>query len=411
MLYRHERIHEPGVISDVFDSIHYRQLCQTHVHVDGKQLEHKFFSNKHDIAFSMCHDGFLLYNRRRRGPSATPIVIQNYNLPPEVRTQLGNLIPSGVIPGPHGPKEPGSFLVPMDDECAQLAHGVRTFNAISRDSFILRAYNIFDLGDIVAIERLLGLKGHNRFSPCRSCEIKGVRDVTGKGKIYYVPLVKPRIQGQSLESWDPYNLPMRKPEQWAKVLAKMEAAPNPAHANKIAMHFGIKRSPGLTRVNSLHYPRSFPWDWMHEFLENTVPNLFNFWTGRFKMLDTGSEDYEIAPHIWVEIGRETAEAVKHIPAAFVRVLGNIANGEDRSNFTAESWSFWFIYLAPILLQNRFPRPKYYTHMCDLVNVMKLMLQFSITTAEIDNLQSNVISWVQRYERCVVLVYILEHIIK
>lgn len=84
LLYRHKYRPSKITISDVFDAEHYRELRKKRVTVDGEELPHMYFSGKHDIAFSVCLDGYLLYKRRRGGPSATPIVIQIYNLPPEV---------------------------------------------------------------------------------------------------------------------------------------------------------------------------------------------------------------------------------------------------------------------------------------------------------------------------------------
>jgi hypothetical protein len=37
---------------------------------------------------------------------------------------------------------------------------------------------------------------------------------------------------------------------------------------------------------------------MHLFFENMIPNLVKLWSGKFKGLDTGSEDYEIAEETW-----------------------------------------------------------------------------------------------------------------
>jgi hypothetical protein len=79
----------------------------------------------------------------------------------------------------------------------------------------------------------------------------------------------------------------------------------------------------------------------------------------------------------------------------VRVLGNVAT--DRSTFTAESWGFWFMFLAPHLLKNRFQDPKYYDHMLQLVTIMKKMLQFSITSDELNELETLVIDWVRTFE--------------
>jgi len=75
ILYRFNYQAIPNIISDVFDSEHYKKLTWTRVTVDGKKLAHKYFSGKYDIAFSVCLDGYLLYKRRRGGPSATPIMI------------------------------------------------------------------------------------------------------------------------------------------------------------------------------------------------------------------------------------------------------------------------------------------------------------------------------------------------
>ncbi|KAG1849213.1 hypothetical protein F4604DRAFT_1687491 [Suillus subluteus] len=124
--------------------------------------------------------------------------------------------------------------------------------------------------------------------------------------------------------------------------------------------------------------------------------LVKHWTGKFKGMDTGKEDYQIADHIWAKIGEETAAVIANIPAAFVRVLGNIA--DDHSNFTAKSWSFWIIYLAPTLLHGHFPKAKYHKHLCELVWIMKKTLQFTITHTEIDELEQRIANWVAKYEK-------------
>lgn len=121
--------------------------------------------------------------------------------------------------------------------------------------------------------------------------------------------------------------------------------------------YGINGLPALHRVFSLDFSRSFPWEWMHLFLENICTNLVDLWTRRFKGLDEGFKHYELAPHIWEQVRCKTAEAVKDIPASFVRILTNIAT--DHGGFTAESWCFWFVHIAPIVLEGRFHRPKYY----------------------------------------------------
>ena len=401
--YRHRYVRTPGTINDIFDCDHYCKLQETYVSIDGKRLNHRFFSGEHDIALSFCLDGYLLYKRRRGGPSATPLLVQIYNLPPEIRTHLCRLLCLGVIPGPHSPKDVYTFLAPFDDECAKLAHGVHTYNPITNQIFPLRAYCILGHGDIIAIEQMLSIKGHNGYSPCRSCEITGVRNVTGHETVYYVPLTQPHdtvTPGMEPHVWDPRHLPLRSHASFANTVDLIASARTKTTAAKIAKCTGIKALPALRRVSSLHYGRSFPWEWAHIICENLIPNLVSLWMGRFKKLDEGTESYVIAPHIWELIGQETEDAVKHIPSAFVRVLGNLA--KDRSTFTAEAWCFWFMYLAPILLEGRFRKTKYYKHLLDLVQIMKICLQFSITHAEIDDLENRIIKWVAQYEKYVEL---------
>lgn len=134
---------------------------------------------------------------------------------------------------------------------------------------------------------------------------------------------------------------------------------------------------------------------MHLLYENTIPNLISLWCGTIKGI-TG--DYVINEATWAIIGAETAAAVKTIPSAFVGHLPDIAT--DQGLYKAEFYAFWFTYLASILLRGRFKAPKYYTHMCDLVWIIKTCLQFQISDAEIAELKRQIRVWVIRYEEWV-----------
>jgi hypothetical protein len=340
----------------------------------------------------------LLFGKRgrRNGPSATPIVLQIYNLPPNIRPHLESVIPLGVIPGPNQPRDWGSYTAPVDDELVTLANGIPTYDCVDQQQFMLRAYLLYELGDMVAINKMHGIRGHNAFAPCRSCHIKGCRNVAGGDRNYYVPLNAPRTPGVEHRFWDPANLPMRSHSDYVDSLRQMANAPTATAREAIGFNQGLREPPLLRRVNSLDFARSLPWDFMHMIFENICPLMVDHWTGKFKNLDAGSGNYEIAPHVWDQIGTETAEAVKSIPAAFVRVLPDIAR--DWSSFTAESWCFWFLYLAPTLLNGRFQHVKYYQHLCDFVDIVKTCLRFSITHQEIDELEKKIIRWIQDYEK-------------
>jgi hypothetical protein len=395
--YRHNYVPSDDAIRDVFDAQHYRTLCNKNVKIDGVPRDYKYFSGKHDIALSICTDGHCVFRRRRNGPSATPIVIQIYNLSPRIRAHLPNLLCVGIIPD--HPTDMASFMAPLDNELAKLAYGVRTFDALDLIHFLLRAYIILGHGDLVAIAKMLGIKGIGGYCPCRNCKIKGVRNITAKSKQYYAALVTPDVPNQTRPDVDPRNLEMRRHSDFNKVLKKIAREPRVTVKKFLAIYHGIREAPALVRVSSINNARSIAWDWTHLFCENIIPKLHELWTHRFKHLTSGHFDYVISPADWKQIGKETAQAVKTIPASFVCVLGTI--GEKATGFTAESWVFWFMYIAPIVLKGRFPKKRYYNHMLALVKIMKATLKYDITHRDIDELEEHIFQWVEQYERCVV----------
>ncbi|KAJ7342463.1 hypothetical protein DFH08DRAFT_782878 [Mycena albidolilacea] len=135
---------------------------------------------------------------------------------------------------------------------------------------------------------------------------------------------------------------------------------------------------------------------MHLIWENLVKNLTLLWTGEFKKLDEGSEEYELGKGVWEAVAASTSAASDTIPSAYGSRIPNIA--KDRPNVSAEMWSFWTLYLGPVLLRRRFKRPKYYRHFVQLVRLLNLCMQFEITDEEIETLRTGFIAWVEEYER-------------
>ena len=227
----------------------------------------------------------------------------------------------------------------------------------------------FKLKDIVAIKKFLKIKGHNRIYPCHSCKSRGfmVMDTCTMS----LPIHPPRdlSNANKCVEWDPHNLPLHRHQDFIAVMTQISEAPTKAEKESIAKQTGIKGLPGTSWVVSLNYAHCLSWEWFHLLLENIIPNLINLWTGQFKGLDAGDDPYHIKPHIWQEISCEMAAAVQDIPTSFVCVLSNAAS--DWSLFTTESWCFWVVHLAPILLENHFIKRKYYDHMHELGNLMKM----------------------------------------
>ncbi len=271
--YRSGYLSEPGVIQDVFDSKLYKELKEKKVEIDGIQQPYCYFSGRRDIALSLSADGFLIFGKKRMGgPSAIPLVLQNLNLPPEIRNLLNNLICIGVIPGPSQPKDFRSFLYPFEEELVKLAQGVDTYDVETKQLFKLFAYLLLFLGDILAVEKLLGLKGHNGFAPCRNCNIKGFRNKSGGGTVYYSPLAFPQGSGKGNKSWDPRDLPLRAHSDFLTIPRWiMNSGLSETGKKKWAQHYGFRHEPLIQRVSSLNYSQSFPWDGCTSFSLTSVP--------------------------------------------------------------------------------------------------------------------------------------------
>ncbi|KAG1894281.1 uncharacterized protein F5891DRAFT_1131005 [Suillus fuscotomentosus] len=66
----------------------------------------------------------------------------------------------------------------------------------------------------------------------------------------------------------------------------LDATVTKGQRERLAKEHGIKGEPSLCRVNSINYANCTPWEWMHLFLKNIIPQLVDLWIGCYKMLDT-----------------------------------------------------------------------------------------------------------------------------
>ena len=131
MQYRSNHTHDPTKLTDIFDGAHYNSLLEKFVTIGDEQLPMWFFSDPRDIALGLSTDGFCPFKRRNK--SAWPLILFNYNLPPEERFSKKNIISLGSIP--KKPLDLDSFLWPLVQELLQLEIGVSAFDALSREIF------------------------------------------------------------------------------------------------------------------------------------------------------------------------------------------------------------------------------------------------------------------------------------
>jgi hypothetical protein len=349
-----------NVIWDIFDCSVYHDLLAKQVVVGNQIQDHKYFSDPRDVALGISLDGVTYFSRNQRQHSVWPVILVNYNLPPKVRTHRDRILCYSVVPGTV--KNLDSYLIPLHEELSELAKGTLTLDPWDEELFWQHVYLILGFGDYPGITKLTRMKGHNGLHPCRFCEILGVR--AEGGNVYYVPLY--RLEG----SIDPGNLPMRSHDRFIQQgTAVLEVATNAA-AERLAKDSGIKGVPLLSSLNTLNFPFSFPLDFMHLIFENLIPNLVKHYTGTFKDLDSGVEDYELPKDVWSEICETGSASGDTTPSSFGSRVPNLET--EHSSVTAEAWGFWSMYLAPILLRashNRFSHRRYYNHFLQLVRLI------------------------------------------
>ncbi|KAF5342809.1 hypothetical protein D9758_013364 [Tetrapyrgos nigripes] len=343
-------------MTDVFDAKLYDHLCQKQVVIGDQELPQKFFQFPRDIALGLSTDGFAPWRHRKK--TCWPLLVYNYNLPPEIRFHNENILCVGVIPGPKKPKDTDSFAWPLTEELLKLSRGVCTFDVVDQKLFALHAYLIILFGDIPAMSLLARLVGHNGIHPCRMCNIRGI--CPPGGRTNYVPLDRSRHPSvhndpSQIQSYDPSNFPMRNHEEMKRQAEEVEFAPSANQSKTLATEYGIKGVSIFYSLSSMVFPVCVPYDFMHLIFENVMKNLVLLWTGNFKGLDEGSAQ------------------------------------------TADSWSFWILYLGPVLLEKRFRRAIYYNHFISFVKLVKLCLEYEYNRDDIGTIREGWIKWVRDFE--------------
>ena len=277
-------MHQHGSIKDIFDGSHYQSLLNAFV-PDSTTC---YFSNKRDIALGLSTDSFSPF--KKRGQTCWPMILFNYNLPPEIRFQKKYCIHVATIPGPKKPWDWDSFCWPLVQELVKLETGVKAFDGLSKSIFLLHVYLILAFGDIPAMALIMCMKGQNGISPCRICNITGIRY---NSRTNYVPLRREKIPGANPCRYDPAELPIRNHKELMEQAREVEVASK--KRKELAKRYDIKGVPILSCVSSISFPSSFLFDFMHLIWENLIPNLIEFWTGVFKDLDHDGKDYVIEP--------------------------------------------------------------------------------------------------------------------
>lgn len=133
---------------------------------------------------------------------------------------------------------------------------------------------------------------------------------------------------------------------------------------------------------------------MHLIYENLIKNLVKFFTGMFKGVDHEDQDNYLSKSVWDAIGEATAHSGSTIPSAYGARPQNVANSSPQC--TADAWSFWALYLGPVLLQHCFKNNNVYNPFIKLVQLINMCLQFTIDKDQIETIHTGFQNWVHEY---------------
>ena len=111
--------------------------------------------------------------------------------------------------------------------------------------FKLHAYLIVVFGDIPAVSMIMHMKGHNAISPCRLCNIQGVRIPSSRITTHYTPLNHDHFPGVN-PGYEAHSLPLRNHDTFLKQATEVQTASTTTASKRLAPKYGIKGLPLLS---------------------------------------------------------------------------------------------------------------------------------------------------------------------
>ncbi|KAJ9092331.1 hypothetical protein QFC20_007411 [Naganishia adeliensis] len=148
---------------------------------------------------------------------------------------------------------------------------------------------------------------------------------------------------------------------------------------------------------SVDFPTSFTPDLMHILFENIMKQLLGLWDGSPKARQSRrfQEEWAVSAEDWAALQHDITQSHASIPADIAR---NISVPLDqRGSWTAESWSFFMMFMGPIALQGRLRNP-YYKHYLKLAKLARGLTKLVISTDDLVVMYREASEWVEEFEK-------------
>lgn len=148
-------------------------------------------------------------------------------------------------------------------------------------------------------------------------------------------------------------------------------------------------------------PWSFPLDLMHLLYENIMPQLMALWQGSYKVKQTlrdakakHKSSFVISQKTWQKIRNEVKRSNHTTPSQIAPHVGDILT---KTHWTADTHSYFLMFLGPIVLRNRLPQ-EYYKHFIQLSEIAKRLTMQEIAYESLPKLRKDIMRWVKGFER-------------
>ena len=228
---------------------------------------------QNDIFLAVSADGFRAF--RKKSYDIWPIVAIICNLPPHLRYSLKNMLPLAFIPGPTEPKNLQSFFEPFIREIEDTNEGdgveFTFFDGVTRR---IRLHILWFAGDLPAVKKLSGIKGHNGKRPCRFCLIAGIWSEAHRHS-YYSSKMREDEYSDIITLFDAENLPLRTVEESLTTISELAELTGRSRTDQ-QIATGITQGSVVFRLPSIIPYASFPIDIMHLFY-NIGKDMIRLW--------------------------------------------------------------------------------------------------------------------------------------
>ncbi|KAG7559308.1 Ribonuclease H domain [Arabidopsis thaliana x Arabidopsis arenosa] len=119
-----------------------------------------FAAEERNLRLGLSTDEFNPFNMKNTKYSCWPVLLVNYNLPPDLCMKKENIMLTLLIPGP---QQPGNsidiYLEPLiEDLCHLWVNGELTYDAYSKSTFTLKAMLLWTISDFPTYGNLAGCK-------------------------------------------------------------------------------------------------------------------------------------------------------------------------------------------------------------------------------------------------------------